>query len=84
MLFFNWMAGVGAYQMVLRDYFCLCTQESLLMMLGGPYDIPKIEPRLAVCKTRTLPTVLSLDIQLCFYLKDSVRIIASCQVSDLI
>lgn len=38
---------MGAYPTVLGDYSWLCTQESLLAVLGEPYGMLGIEPTLA-------------------------------------
>ena len=47
-----------------RTFFCGVTPGNahglLLSVLGGPYGMPGIEPRSAVCKASTLPAVLSL------------------------
>lgn len=35
---------MGPHLVALRGYSWLCTQESLLSVLGGPYGMPGIEP----------------------------------------
>ena len=39
-----------------RGHSWLCTQESLLVVLKGPYGMPEPKSRLAVCKANTLLT----------------------------
>ena len=46
----------------------LCTQESLLAVLGGPYGMLGIEPGSAACKAHALPAVLSLQPAACEFL----------------
>lgn len=52
--------GLGSYLPVLRGYSLLCTQYLFLLVVGGPYELQGVEPRLAVCRASTLPTVLLL------------------------
>lgn len=53
----TFLEGVfGIYPLMLR----LWDQGSLLTGIGRPIRVPGIEPVLAVCKTRALPTVLPL------------------------
>lgn len=49
----------GAHPAVLKDYLWLCTQELLVAMLKGPYNIPGIEPGSATCDMSTHSTILS-------------------------
>ena len=46
-----------------RGYSWLCTQESPLAVLRGPYGMLEIEPGMASCKANTLLAVLSLQPQ---------------------
>lgn len=48
--------------MVLRGYFQICAQESVLLeVLRGSYAVLGIKPGLAAYKANTLPTVLFLS-----------------------
>lgn len=49
---------------VFRVYSRLCIQGTLLVWLGGPYVMPGIEAKLAVCKANTTFIVLSLYLSL--------------------
>lgn len=42
--------GLWSSQVVFRAYFLLCTPELLREVLGGPYGVPGIKPRLCACK----------------------------------
>ena len=59
------------HPMMLRGSSWLCTQESLLAVLGGPYGMLGIEPGSAACKANALPAVLSLQPQCVYSCEDS-------------
>lgn len=54
---------MGPYPAVLRTYFCLSAQGSLLMVLGGPYGMPGIELQLLCARLMLYcsPIVVSAD-----------------------
>lgn len=49
-----------SYLLILRAYFWHRIQESLLVILGGPYGMSEIGHGLATCKANALPAGLSL------------------------
>lgn len=58
----NFFSGVwGEHLVVLGVYSYLCTQGALPWAQGTLYGVPKIKPRLATCKAKTLPAMLSLS-----------------------
>ena len=59
--FYLFILLFGSHPAMLRADSWLCTQESLLAVLGGPYGMLGIEPGSAACKANALPAVLSLQ-----------------------
>lgn len=53
---------------MLRGHSQLCTQELLLLVLGGPYAMSAIKPRLEACKAIALQTVFHSDPIIIFYM----------------
>lgn len=56
--FLFWLPG--SHPAMLRGDSWLCTHKSLLVVLGGPYWMPRIKSRLAAWKANALPVGLSL------------------------
>lgn len=53
-LFFVCLFDMGPHPAVLRASSWLCVREPLLAGLGGPYEMPRIEP-MTMCKASTFP-----------------------------
>lgn len=53
--------GVGkSHQMVLKCYTCLYAHASLLVLLKGPYEMPRTKPGSHMCKTSTASLLIKL------------------------
>lgn len=63
------LGGRGSPLAMLKVYSRRCTQVLLLEVLWKLPGMPGIEPRLAVCKARTLTAVLS-EYSTCCYTAD--------------
>lgn len=50
----------GPQPVMRRGYTHICSQGSFLPVLGGPFVMLGMEPWLATCKAKALPTVPSL------------------------